>query len=55
MGERRIGRAQARVCCAVNALLFAVCQRLWGGHIGVQFDLVDRGDDLARRVVQELL
>lgn len=39
----------------MDSLLFAVLQSLWRGHVGVQLDLVDGWDNLAGRVVEQLL
>ena len=54
-GKRRVGRAEARVGSAVNALLLAVLDQLWRWVVGVQLDLVDCGCGLAARVVEKLL
>ena len=53
--ERRVGGSQARVSGAVDALGGAVGDQLGRGVVGVQLDLVNGGNSLAARVVQELL
>lgn len=53
--QRRVGRSQARVTCAVDALLLVIGDQLGRWVIGVQLNLVDRRNDLGARVVQELL
>jgi hypothetical protein len=51
--QRRVGRAQAGVTGGVDALGGVVGNQLGGGVVGVQLDLVNSGDDLGGRVVEE--
>ena len=53
MSERRVGGAEAGVGSAVDALLLTVLDELGGGVVGVEFDLVDRGNGLAGVVLEE--
>lgn len=53
--KRRVGGSQARVSGAVNALGGAVGNQLGRGVVGVQLNLVNGRNDLAARVIQELL
>lgn len=48
--EGRVGAAQAGVAGGVDALGGVVGDELGGGVAGVELDLVDGGDDLARSV-----
>ena len=53
--ERRVGGAETRVTSGVDALGGVVGNQLGGGVVGVQFDLVDGGDDLGGGVIEKLL
>jgi hypothetical protein len=55
VGKRRVGRAEAGVGSAVDALLLAVVDELGGRVVGVKLDLVDGGDGLAGLVLEENL
>lgn len=46
--KRRVSASKARVTCGVDSLGGVVCDKLGGGVVGMQLDLVDRWDDLER-------
>jgi hypothetical protein len=55
VGEGRVCGPEARVGSAVNALVRAVLDELGRGVVGVELDLVDGGNSLARVVLEKHL
>lgn len=51
--ERGVGATEAGVSGAVDTLGGVVCYELWGGVVGVEFDLVDCWDDLVAKSGQQ--